>query len=68
MGHSGWWFVLVAAAIAVPGIVLVSLGHGWSIGVGIAVLLIAGVPGTLGVGLLVSSAVSRWSARHKLFA
>jgi hypothetical protein len=31
-------------------------------------LLIASIPLVVGVGLLVSSAVSRWAARRKLFA
>jgi hypothetical protein len=68
MGHSGSWFVVVGLLIAIPGIVLVLIDHGWSIGVGVAILLIASVPSAIGVGLLVSAAVSRWAARRKLFA
>jgi hypothetical protein len=68
MGHSASRFFLVGVAIAIPGIVLLLIDHGWSIGVGIAVLLIAGIPLVVGAGLLVSSAVSRWAARRKLFA
>ena len=58
----------VAAVLAVAGIVLIVIGHGWSIGVGIALLLLASVPGTVGFGLLTGGAVARWAARHKLFA
>lgn len=68
MGHSASWFILIGVAIAIPAVVLLLIDHGWSIGVGIAVLLIASVPLVVGVGLLVSSAVSRWAARRKLFA
>jgi hypothetical protein len=61
-------FIAIAAVIAVAGIVLIVIGHGWSVGVGIAVLLLACVPGTVGFGLLSGGAVARWAARHKLFA
>ena len=54
--------------MAVAGVVLILIGHGWSVGVGIAVLLLAGVPGTIGFGLLTGGAVARSAARHKLFA
>jgi hypothetical protein len=54
--------------LAIPGIILVIIGHGWSVGFGIAVLLIASIPGVVGLGLVVSSVVARWAARHKLFA
>jgi hypothetical protein len=36
--------------------------------VGVAILLLASVPGVIGFGLLTGGAVSRWAARHKLFA
>ena len=61
-------FIAIAAVMAIAGIVLIMMGHGWSVGVGIAVLLLACVPGTIGFGLLTSGAVTRWAARHKLFA
>jgi hypothetical protein len=61
-------FIAVAATMAIAGIVLILIGHGWSVGVGIAVLLLAGVPGTMGFGLLTGGAVARWAARHRLFA
>lgn len=68
LGYSAGRFLLIGIAIAIPGIVLVLIDHGWSIGVGIAVLLIAGIPLVIGTGLLGSSAVSRWAARRNLFA
>jgi hypothetical protein len=68
MGYSASRFLLVGVVIAIPGIVLLLIDHGWSVGVGIAVLLIACIPLVVGIGLLVSSAVSRWAARRKLFA
>jgi hypothetical protein len=51
-----------------PGIVLIVIGHGGSIGVGIAVLLLAGVPAVVGFGLFTGGAVAHWAARHRLFA
>jgi hypothetical protein len=67
-GHAAGRFLLIGIVIAIPGVVLLLIDHGWSIGVGIAVLLIASIPLVVGAGLLVSSAVSRWAARRKLFA
>jgi hypothetical protein len=61
-------FLAIAAVMAVAGIVLILIGHGWSVGVGVAVLLLACVPGTIGFGLFTGGAVARWAARHKLFA
>jgi hypothetical protein len=61
-------FIAIAGVLAIAGIVLILIGHGWSVGVGIAVLLLAGVPGTIGFGLLSGGAVARWAARHRLFA
>lgn len=58
----------VAAVMAIAGIILILIGHGWSVGVGIAVLLLACVPGTIGFGLFTGGAVARRAARHKLFA
>lgn len=60
--------IAVGALLAAAGIVLIVIGHGWSIGVGIALLLLASVPGTIGFGLLTGGAVARWAARHRLFA
>jgi hypothetical protein len=54
--------------LVIPGIVLIVLGYGWSIGVGIAIILIGGGPAVVGGVLLLAAAVSRWSARHKSFA
>jgi hypothetical protein len=58
----------ITAVMAVAGIILILIGHGWSVGVGIAVLLLASVPGTIGFGLFTGGAIARWAARHKLFA
>ena len=58
----------ITAVMAIAGIVLILIGHGWSVGLGIAVLLLACVPGTIGFGLFTGGAVARWAARHKLFA
>jgi hypothetical protein len=58
----------VAALLLVPGIVLVIVGSNGLLGLGIALMLLASVPGTMGVGLLFSASLARWAARHKLFA
>ena len=60
--------IAIAAVVVVAGIILILIGHGWSIGLGIALLLLACVPGTIGFGLLTGGAVARWAARHNLFA
>ena len=59
-------FVAIAAATAVVGIILIVFG--WSLGIGIALILLASVPGTIGIGLFTGGAVARWAARHRLFA
>ncbi|MBV9942574.1 MAG: hypothetical protein JO262_10640 [Solirubrobacterales bacterium] len=64
----GLRLLAVSAVLAIAGIVLILIGHGWSVGVGIAVLLLASVPATIGFGLLTGGAIARWAARHKLFA
>ena len=58
----------VTAVMVVAGVILILIGHGWSVGLGIAVLLLACVPGTIGFGLLSGGGVARWAARHNLFA
>jgi hypothetical protein len=60
--------IAVSALLAVVGVILILIGHGWSIGVGIAVILLGSVPATIGFGLLTGGAIARWAARHKLFA
>ncbi|MBV9335323.1 MAG: hypothetical protein JO243_05450 [Solirubrobacterales bacterium] len=64
----GLRLLAISAVLAIAGIVLILIGHGWSVGVGIAVLLLASVPATIGFGLLTGGAIARWAARHKLFA
>jgi len=66
LGHTGVWWLTVGLVIAIPGIVLIAIGT--AIGLGIAIVLIASGPVGIGLALLVSSAISRWSARHRLFA
>ena len=67
-GHTAGWFLGLAVIFGVPGVILVLIGTGWSIGFGAAALLFASIPAVIGIGLLVSSAVARWSARHRSFA
>ena len=58
-------FLLAALIIAIPGVIVLLIGP---LGIGVAFLLLACVPGTVGIALLVSSGFARWAARHKLFA
>jgi hypothetical protein len=61
-------FIAIGVVLAVVGIVLILIGHGWGVAFGILALLLGGIPGTIGFGLLTGGAVARWAARHKLFA
>ena len=69
LGHSATWFLAIAAPLLVVGIVLiVVIDTTWAIGFGALALLLASIPGTIGVGLLVSALIARWAARHRSFA
>jgi hypothetical protein len=72
LGRSGSWWMVLASAIAVPGLIMLIIGfaagHVWVWAVGIAILLIASLPAVIGVSLLLSAGVTRWAARRKLFA
>ena len=61
-------FLALALILLIPGIVLVIVGHDGLLGLGIALILLSSLPGTVAVGLLASSSVARWAARHRLFA
>jgi hypothetical protein len=61
-------FLALALLVLIPGIVLVIVGSDGLLGLGIALILLASIPGSVALGLLVSSSVARWAARHKLFA
>ena len=68
LGRPAGWFLFVAALIAVPGIVLILFTGGWAQAVGIVLVALSGPPCIVAVGLLLSSLVARWSARHRSFA
>lgn len=61
-------FLVLALLLLIPGIVLVIVGHDGLLGLGIALIFLSSLPGSVTFGLLVSSSVARWAARHKLFA
>lgn len=64
----GSWFLSVAVAIEVPGILLFVLGHSWVAAIGIA-LIALGLPFvTIAVGLLGSALVAGWAAHRRPFA
>jgi hypothetical protein len=68
MVRPGLRFLALGLLLLVPGIVLVILGHNLALGIGILLILLSSLPGSVGVGLLTSASVARWAARHKLFA
>ncbi len=68
LGHSATWFLAVAVPFIIVGIVLIIVDKTWSLAFGGLALLIGLLPGVVGVGLVVSSVIARWSARHKSFA
>jgi uncharacterized membrane protein YhhN len=68
LARPGGWFIVVALIPAIPGAVLVTIDERWTFAFGLALLAIASCPLVIGIALLVSSAVSRWAARHRLFA
>jgi hypothetical protein len=57
--------LLVAVIVAVPAAILVLLGHGWSIGVGVALLQVASVPAVVACALLASASLVRRAACRK---
>jgi hypothetical protein len=59
-------FLLVAAIMAIPGLFFVVTDLAQTLGV--VMLVLASLPGVVGLGLLISASVARWAARHKLFA
>ncbi len=58
-------FLGIALVLAVIGVIVIVVGP---LGVGAVFLLLACIPASIGVALLVSSGFARWAARHKLFA
>ena len=68
LGASGWRFLVLGLIAALPGVALVVFTDGVAMGIGIAIVALAGCPAVVGATLLLSSLVARWSARHKLLA
>jgi hypothetical protein len=69
LGHSAGWFLAIAVPLLVIGIVLIAVVNTtWAIAFGALAILLSSIPGTIGVGLLVSALISRWAARHRSFA
>ena len=68
LGRPGWWFLFLAVCIALPGVVLIIFTRGWAHAIGIVLVVLAGPPAMIAMGLLLSSLVARWAARHRSFA
>lgn len=61
LGRPGWWFLLLAALIALPGVVLIVFTHGWAQAIGIVLVLLAGPPAVIASAPLIASLVARWA-------
>jgi hypothetical protein len=68
LGRSAQWLLGAGSILVVPGIVLIVLTSTWAYGLGWALVGLGGGPVLVGLALLLSSLVSRWSARHRSFA
>lgn len=68
LGRTGRSFLGLSLIVGVPGVMLIILGHAWVFAVGLALLAIAFSPMIVAAGLLLSSAVANWAARHRPFA
>ena len=63
-----WWFLAIGAALEVPGILLLVLGHSWVEALGLAFIALGALPLTVGAALLVSAAVTGWTAHRRPLA
>lgn len=61
-------FLLLGGIMAAIGIVLMTIGDEWVVGVGVALATLGTPPTLLGLGLMLSGLTSRRSAQHKPFA
>ena len=62
------WFWLSALALALPGIALVVLGHGWVFVLGWVLIALGVLPLVVAVSLTGAAGVGWWAARGKPFA
>lgn len=65
---NGWRWLILAAVLAIVGLVLVIPLEGTAAGIGVAVLLLASIPTVVGITLIGSSIISRRSRAGKPFA
>jgi hypothetical protein len=72
LGRPGGRFLAIGTVAFLIGVALVVIGvvssTNWLFVLGLAIALLGSLPLVVGAGLLVSSAVARWSARRKSFA
>ncbi len=62
------WFWLLAAGLAVTGVVLVILGTGWVFALGWVLIALGALPLVVAVALSAAGMVGWWAARGKPFA
>jgi hypothetical protein len=62
------WLLLIATALEIPGILLFVLGHSWVAAIGIALVALGAPLVLIGIGLVISAAVTGWAAQRRPFA
>jgi predicted anti-sigma-YlaC factor YlaD len=65
---TGTRFLLAGVALAIVGVILVIVLGGLANGIGVVLLVFAGIAAVVGITLLGSGAVSHWSRQGKPFA
>jgi len=60
--------LVVAAALFVPGVILVIAASSWGWILGIVLIVLSFPVAAIAIGTWLAGAVSRWSARHRSFA
>jgi hypothetical protein len=61
-------FILIGLVLGVPGVLMFILGHAWLAAIGIALAAVAAPPAMVGIALLLTAVVARWTARHRPLA
>jgi len=62
------WFLLIAAALELPGIVLFLLGSSWVAALGLALIGVGGPFLLVGAALAASAVVAGWAGHRRPFA
>lgn len=68
LAASGGRFVAIGIPLVVIGVVLALVTSHTAVGIGVAIALLGSIPIVVGVTLMLTSGVSRWSRHGKPFA